>query len=240
MATELAVRLAQGTPTADTTVVSAYCYGDASSEGVLRLAIAIGANKATRVESDGQMVNDPLATALALSEAMSQEKPDVVLCGERSPDFGSAFVPTAMATALQANIVRNVIAIERCTPDSIVLRQRMPQGAQQVVEASFPTVVAVLESAATPRYPSVRARMSAERFEILVVVPRAGIRGSGLVLSTIKPPRPSRMIGPDPHLSAHERYELMLSAGLRQHTSSQTIKGDLEAVAAELLGVLGK
>lgn len=235
VAVELAVRMAEQAKAE----VTAYTFGDSRSEGALRAALAIGVNRAVRVEQGSLNDRDALIVALALADVIAQAGADIVLCGERSPDLGTAFVPTAMAAALRANVVRSVIAVEKFGDSRVVLRQKMFRGGQRIVESSLPVVAGVLQGAAEPRYPSTRARMLAGRATIEAITPRGAAAVSGLVISAIRPPRPASVFGPDPSLPAKERYRIVLSAGVEQR-ASRRIEGEVVQVAARMLELLGK
>lgn len=217
---------------------AAYSFGDASAEGALRPALAIGVKKAVRVDPGALDESDALAAAQALASAIGADGARVVVCGGRSPDMGTAFVPAVIARELGAALVQDVIAIETAGQDSVVVRQKVAGGGQRVVAAPLPAVIGVLPGAAEPRYPSTRAQIMAAKASIDVRPVPAGIHGSGLTLAGISRPRPAAVFGPDPALPAKERYRVALSAGVEQRSSSRRLEGAVDDVASQLLELL--
>src|ERR1700694_2403009 len=77
--------------------VVAVTAGDKKSEDALRRCLAMGAERAVRVDS---AAIDPIATAIALASAVAPESPDLVLCGVQSSDSVQGSSGTALAERL--------------------------------------------------------------------------------------------------------------------------------------------
>src|SRR5207302_2051534 len=71
--------------------------GDAEADAVLRRSLAMGADRAIRIESDA---GDPIGVARALAEAIGPLDADLVLCGVQSSDAVQAATGTALAELL--------------------------------------------------------------------------------------------------------------------------------------------
>src|SRR6266704_3459085 len=79
-ALEEALRIREQLGETEVVVVTA---GDKRSEEVLRRCLAVGADRAVRIESGAL---DPISTARALAAAAAGEAPHLVLCGVQSSD----------------------------------------------------------------------------------------------------------------------------------------------------------
>jgi electron transfer flavoprotein beta subunit len=153
---EEAVRLveARGGETAVLTL------GPPEAEEQLRDAMAIGADRAIHLVTDGEEW-DPQATAAAIVEAIGGEAFDLLLFGNEAADSGDYQVGIRVAHALGLPCVTGVkgIAVE----DGRVRLEREAPGGRDVYELPLPAVATVLEGLNLPRYPSVPGRMRAKR-----------------------------------------------------------------------------
>jgi electron transfer flavoprotein beta subunit len=145
-----------------TTVVT---LGPAEAEEQLRDAMALGADRAILLETDGSDW-DPEATAAALVDTIEAERaaggdPDLIVFGNESADSGGYQVGIRVAHALGRPCVTGLkgIAVEdghlRC-------EQEVGTG-RDVYRVPLPAVVTVKEGINLPRYPSVPAKLRARR-----------------------------------------------------------------------------
>jgi electron transfer flavoprotein beta subunit len=155
---EEAVRLVEAHG-GSTTVVT---LGPAESEEQLRDAMALGADRAILLETDGSDW-DPEATAAALVEVIEAEAeaPDLIIFGNESADSGGYQVGIRVAHALGRPIVTGLKAI---AVENGHLRCEQEVGtARDVYNVPLPAVVTVKEGINLPRYPSVPAKLRARR-----------------------------------------------------------------------------
>ena len=140
--------------------------GDGKAEAVLRRGLAMGADRATRVE--GQAV-DPVGVARLLTGAVAAESPDIVLCGAQSSDSVQGATGAALAGLLGLSCAAVVTKIELDGNRGAVVYRELEGGVIDVVELDLPAVVTVQTGINEPRYATLRAIKQAEQVEIAVV-----------------------------------------------------------------------
>jgi electron transfer flavoprotein beta subunit len=153
----------------------------------LRDALAIGADRAVLLETDGADW-DPLATAAALTDAIraheSADGPfDLILAGNESADSGGYQVAIRIAVALDRPIATGIKALG--VRDGVATARRQVPGGADVFELPLPAVVAVREGINLPRYPSVPGRLRAKKKEIERIVPERRPGGPELIRLTL-------------------------------------------------------
>ena len=155
-AVEEAVRLVE----ANGGEVVVLTLGPAEAEEQLRDCMAIGADRAILLRTDGREW-DAQATAAAIVEAVRGEEPfDLILFGNESADSGNYQVGIRVAYALGLPVVTGLkgIAVE----DAQVRCEREAGDGREVYEVPLPAVLTVLEGLNLPRYPSVPGRLRAK------------------------------------------------------------------------------
>jgi electron transfer flavoprotein beta subunit len=144
--------------------IVAVTVGPAASEGVLRAAIATGADRAIRLEETG---DDPLRVATALAPLAADEAPDLILCGARSSDLGNGAVGSALA-ALHG--VAWVVGVKTITADSarasVRVTRELPRSLRETVDVPLPCLLTIQSGANQPRIPTLRAIKNAEQAPI--------------------------------------------------------------------------
>lgn len=147
--------------------VTVMTLGPPEAEEQLRAALAVGANAAVLIPTDGSDW-DPISTATAISSAVEElekEGPfDLVLFGNESADSGGYQVGIRVAHALGRPIVSGIKGIE-VEDGSLTLRRETPTGSE-LYELPTPAVVAVKEGINLPRYPTLKGRLSAKKVEV--------------------------------------------------------------------------
>jgi electron transfer flavoprotein beta subunit len=148
--------------------------GPPEAEEQLRDAMAIGADRAIHLVSDGEEW-DPQATAAAIVDAIEAERAngvafDLVVFGNESADAGNYQVGVRVAYALGLPAVTGLkgLAVE----GGGLRGEREAGGGRDVYEVALPAVVTVLEGLNLPRYPSVPGRMRAQRKPVASSTPQ--------------------------------------------------------------------
>jgi len=139
--------------------------GPAEAEEQLRDAMAIGADRAIHVVTDGQEW-DPQATVSAILGAIRDDEAengpfDLVVFGNESADAGNFQIGIRIAHALDRPVATGLKAL---TVDGGTARceQEVP-GGRDVYALPLPAVVTVKEGLNLPRYPSVPGKLRAQR-----------------------------------------------------------------------------
>ena len=138
--------------------------GDADAEKALRRCLAMGADRAIRIE--GLAEHDPISVARALAEVVSAEAPDLVLCGVQSSDSVQAAVPTGLAEVLGLPRVAVVTKLDCAGSGPATVHRELEGGLIDIVETSTPAVITIQTGINQPRYANLRAIKQAEHVEI--------------------------------------------------------------------------
>jgi electron transfer flavoprotein beta subunit len=139
--------------------------GPAEAEEQLRDAMALGADRAIHLLSDGEEW-DPQATAGAIVAAIRADEAangpfDLVFFGNESADSGGFQVGIRVAYALERPVATGLKGIT-VDGESVRCEQEVADG-RDVYVLPLPAVVTVLEGLNLPRYPSVPAKLRAQR-----------------------------------------------------------------------------
>lgn len=159
-AAEEAIRLVEAHGGSSTVLT----LGPVEAEEQLRDLMAIGADDAIHLVTDGSEW-DPQATAAAIVAAIrAQPEPyDLLLFGNESADAGNYQVAIRVAHALGLPCVNGIKAISVAQGGAALRCEQEVAGGRDVYEVPLPAVVTVKEGINLPRYPSVPGRMRAKR-----------------------------------------------------------------------------
>lgn len=160
--------------------------GAAGSEVALRRCLAMGCDRAVRVESDAL---DPIATAQALAGAVRAESPDLVLCGVQSSDSVQGSSGTALSELLGLPRVAVVTKLEWSGSGPATVFRELEGGLIDVVEVDTPALLTVQTGINQPRYATLRAIKQAEQKDIAVVSPSNRAEPAYRVLRMFSPPK---------------------------------------------------
>ena len=147
--------------------------GPAEAEEQLRDAMAIGADRAIHLVTDGSEW-DAQATASAIVDAIHAEEGsagvfDLVLFGNESADSAGFQVGIRVAHALGRPCVTGLKGI--AVHDGEVRCEQEVPGGRDVFRLPLPAVATVKEGLNLPRYPSVPAKLRAQRKPVSASTP---------------------------------------------------------------------
>lgn len=163
-AVEEALRIREAAGGGEVVVVT---VGDEDAEEVLVRCLAMGADRALRVESDEADALDSLALGRCLAEAVAHIDADLVLAGTQSSDVSHGSTGAALAAFLDVPCVAVVAGLEvDASGRSAVARRELEGGVLDVVDVSLPAVITVQTGINEPRYVTLRAIQQAELAEI--------------------------------------------------------------------------
>jgi len=169
--------------------VTVLTMGPPEAEDQLRASVAVGANAAHLVITDGSD-SDPMATAAALLAAirgLEADQPfDLILFGNESADSGGYQVGIRVAHALGRPVVSGVKTIE--VAEGAVTAHRPTDAATEVYEVALPAVLGVKEGINLPRYPTFKGRLNAKKAEVSSETADAPAGGQQLV-RLVQPPQ---------------------------------------------------
>jgi electron transfer flavoprotein beta subunit len=139
--------------------------GPAEAEEQLREAMALGADRAIHLVSDGDEW-DPQATAGAIVEAIRADETangpfDIVFFGNESADSGGFQVGIRVAHALARPVATGLKSVS--VGNATIRCEQEVAAGRDVYVLPLPAVVTVLEGLNLPRYPSVPAKLRAQR-----------------------------------------------------------------------------
>jgi electron transfer flavoprotein beta subunit len=140
--------------------------GDEEAEGALRRCLAMGADRAVRVDAEPR---DPISTARALAEVVAGESPDLVLTGVQSADSVQGSTGVALAELLGLPRVAVVTKIDWGGSGPATVDRELEGGLVNVVEVDTPALLTIQTGINQPRYANLRAIKQAEQQEIAVV-----------------------------------------------------------------------
>ena len=164
--------------------------GDAEAVGALRRCLAMGADRAIRVDAqplDAQPL-DPVSTARALAGVVAAESPDLVLTGVQSADSVQGSTGVALAELLGLPRVAVVTQLDWNGSGPATVSRELEGGLVDIVEVDTPAVLTIQTGINEPRYANLRAIKQAEQHEIAVVDAEAG-EPAYIVRRMFSPPR---------------------------------------------------
>jgi len=144
--------------------------GDNSNEPVLRKTLAIGADKAIRIN---QTANNSKMVASCIANYCQNNKFDLIFCGKESIDYNSGQVPGFLSKKLNLPFVNGCINLE-IEGESATLKREIDNG-YELCKCSLPLVVAGQKGLVEEkdlRIPSMRGIMTARSKPLEVIEPQ--------------------------------------------------------------------
>lgn len=135
----------------------------------IRMALAMGADKAIHLDDPAFEESDAFATAKVLAETIRGLDYDIIFCGRQAIDDDLAQVGPALAEMLGIPQVCLVTKVE-ISPDKKKARvNRQIVGGEEVVEIPLPAVLTCQKGLNEPRYASLPGIMKAKKKEVKVL-----------------------------------------------------------------------
>ncbi|MHB8708643.1 MAG: electron transfer flavoprotein subunit beta/FixA family protein [Desulfuromonadales bacterium] len=229
--------------------VTVAAVGPARLDDHLRLALAMGADRALRVWDGDFKRGDAVADARILSRLIDVLNPELVLTGHRLLDRGDDPVPALAAAQRGIPCVPAALAVN-CTGGTVEVLRKSDRGARQRIAAGLPGMLLVEAGCCDPRYPDQEQVLAALRRPIEVWgMPELGLSlrdvgEAGALLGrdrcSLPRPNPQRVVTPDASLPAFERILALLSGGIKPRegrvhalSAEETVDRLFEILAAE-------
>jgi len=195
--------------------VVAVTVGHEADEEVLRRALAMGADKAIRIDP-GTLEMDGFVISKMLSKVVEGMNYDLIFTGVQADDDNAGAVGSMLAEMLRiahASVVRDIAAGE----DGITTRSELEGGVDEVSQIRLPALLSIQTGINEPRYVSIMGIRKARKKELKVV----DAESLGLSEDDLTPRTQVEAIFLPP-----------------ETTGAQMIEGDAGAVAESLLNIL--
>ena len=162
IALEEAVRLKES---GQATEVVAVSVGKSDSQEQLRTALALGADRATLVETDSFL--EPLAISKVLKNIVDDEKPDLIILGKQAIDGDNNQTGQMLAALLDYPQATNASEVK--LESSFVEVTREIDGGLQTLKLNIPAIITTDLRLNEPRYASLPNIMKAKKKELNVI-----------------------------------------------------------------------
>jgi electron transfer flavoprotein beta subunit len=185
--------------------VTVLTMGPEKAVETIRKALSMGADEAVHLVDAGLHGSDALATSHALAKALGTINHDLVILGVESTDARMSVIPAMLAErtgAAQLTFARKV----EVSGNTVKIERQTDTG-YDVVEASTPAIVSVVEKINEPRYPSFKGIMAAKKKPLTTLTladagieaANVGLEGSGSAVESFaaRPPKQAGQIVKD-------------------------------------------
>ncbi|WP_294210773.1 electron transfer flavoprotein subunit beta/FixA family protein [uncultured Chryseobacterium sp.] len=170
--------------------------GDATTEPVIRKALAIGANDAVRVNVDPK---DSFSTAKEIAAVAQNGGYDVILCGKESLDYNGGSVPGMVAQLLNLPFVNAAVGMDVNGSEATAVREI--EGGKETISVKLPAVIAGQKGLVDEKeliIPNMRGIMSARTKPLQVVEPSSSeVKVQGVSFDSVPPRAAVKMVSAD-------------------------------------------
>ena len=195
--------------------VVAVSLGPERVKEALRSCLAMGCDRAVHVNDPALAVADTLLTARALAAVITQETPQLVLCGRQAIDDDMGAVGAQLAEILGWPSVAWIMEETVDAEAKSVRVGRQVEGGLEVLDVPLPAVLSAQKGLNEPRYPTLKGIMGAKKKEI------KDVKASELGLSDSTP-----------------RLTLTALEALPPRPPGRTIQGEVKDAVKELVRAL--
>lgn len=145
--------------------VTALSIGEPDSETVLKEALSLGADDTLLISDPALSGSDGHAESLALATAIKKLGTfEVIFAGVQTTDDNDSQVGPQVAELLGIPTITHAIKLEAANNKITVTKKTDDD--LQVVETPYPVLITVEDSLNTPRYASIKSKMTAKRAKI--------------------------------------------------------------------------
>jgi electron transfer flavoprotein beta subunit len=162
-AIEEALQLQERLGGPDAVTVTVLTVGPEKAVESLRKGLQMGADDGVHVVDDAMHGSDALATSAVLAAAIDRLAPDLVILGSESTDARMSVVPAMVAERTGRPQLTFASKVDVDPAAGTVTVQRVSDDGYDVVQATLPALVSVVEKINEPRYPSFKGIMAAKK-----------------------------------------------------------------------------
>ncbi len=148
------------------TIIHLVTVGDASSDAILRKALALGGDEAIRVNA---IPGDSFSVASEIAAVAKEGNYDLIFTGKEAIDYNASAVGGMLAELLNLPYVATATKFEISGNTATIVREI--EGGEETDEASLPLVVSCAKGMAMQRIPNMRGIMGARSKPLKVVEP---------------------------------------------------------------------
>jgi electron transfer flavoprotein beta subunit len=195
--------------------VTAITIGNEDDEEILRRALAMGADKAVRIDP-GASELDGFVVSNILKKAIQGMDYDLVFTGVQADDDNSGMVGIMLAEALGLSHAAVVTGVEP-EGDVAAIRVELEGGMDEISKIQLPSLLTIQTGINEPRYVSIMGIRKARKKE-LSVIPLADLGLS------------------EDELTPRTRIEEVFLPP--EATGAEMIEGDASSVAAEIIRII--
>ncbi len=181
------------------------------SDDTLRKCLAMGADRAIKIPIDPKM--DPYVTALAIKEAISNEKFDLIIAGLMSQDYNYALVGSLLASMLDLPYATAVTSLKLEDGKVRVVRE-LEGGYGEENVLTLPALIAVQSGINEPRYVSIMGIKRARKKELKEISVDVGEGWIEIDKIYTPPVRKAEMITGDTEEVAEKILQILKDRGL--------------------------
>lgn len=142
--------------------------GPARVASTIREALAKGADRAIHIVEEQEAGADPLTTARLVAKALETEKPDLILTGLQSDDFGYGQTGVILAEVMGLPHATIIMSVE-VQGSSLRLKRELENGYFQHVEMPLPALLTMQSGSNKLRYATLMGIKKAKTKEIRAV-----------------------------------------------------------------------
>tara|TARA_B110000238_G_scaffold41016_1_gene43734 strand:- start:1334 stop:2080 length:747 start_codon:yes stop_codon:yes gene_type:complete len=156
--------------------VTVLTVGDISCEPILRKCLAIGANKAIRVNA---IATDGFFVAKQIASVCEKESYDLIIAGRESIDHNGSMVPGLVAGMLDYEYITNCISLEVENGQATAAREI--DGGKEIITSGLPLVLGAQKGLVEESdliIPNMRGIMQARKKPLDVIPPTDAVASS--------------------------------------------------------------
>ncbi len=145
----------------DDSEVEVVLVGPDKAQETIRKALAMGADKATHIKTNGDENFDSGTYARILAKFFEDKEYDVISCGKQSQDTDAGLTGGMLAQHLDLPYATNAVGLE--LEDGNLIVKRQGDSGQEVIALPQPCLVTCSNDMNEPRIPSLKGIMQSKR-----------------------------------------------------------------------------